>query len=237
VRRGNRKADGPVLAVECVIDRRASIKDVIESLGPPHTEIGSIEVDGRETDFGHLLLPGQEADVFPVVPPLDVTRATRLRPAPLPRPAFVVDVNVGRLARWLRMLGLDAAYDPTWSGADIAALAAASGRAVLTGDTLLLKRNAVTHGRLVRAAHPEDQLLEVLAFFGLRGPFALFTRCLDCNGLLRPVPKNEILHRLEPLTRRYYFEFSICRSCRRVYWRGSHHERMLLALERLGLAH
>ena len=222
--------------------RRASIKDVIEALGPPHTEIGSLRVDGAEVDFGHLLLPGPgggptEVDVFPVTPPLDVTRPSLLRPTPLPRPAFVVDVNVGRLARWLRLLGLDAAYHPSWDDACLAALAASSGRAVLTGDTLLLKRSAVTHGRLVRATHPEDQLLEVLGFFGLRGPFALFSRCLDCNGELRPVPKNEILHRLEPLTRRHYHRFRICPDCGRVYWRGSHHGRMMRDLERLGLAH
>ncbi len=224
-------------ALDHAVDRRASVKDVIESLGPPHTEVGGILVDGADVDFGHLLLPGQDVDVFPVAVPLDVTRGTKLRPVPLPRLAFVVDVNVGRLARWLRLLGLDAAYDPTWSDERIAALAEESRRAVLTGDTLLLKRKAVTHGRLVRATCPEDQLLEVLGFFGLRGPFELFSRCLDCNGPLRPVPKNEVLHRLEPLTRRYYHAFSLCLGCGRVYWRGSHHRRMIRALERLGLAH
>lgn len=245
MRRGNRHSHGPVagndrpLAVDYRLDRRASVKDVIECLGPPHTEIGAIEVDGEAVDFGRLLVPDSPhapvVDVHPVIPPLDVTRPSLLRPIPLPRAGFVVDVNVGRLARWLRLLGLDAAHDPSWSDRRMARLAADTGRAVLTGDFQLLKRSAVTHGRLVRSVHPQDQLLEVLDFFGLTPPFALFTRCLDCNGLLRPVPKNEILHRLEPLTKKYFSEFSICGSCSRVYWRGSHHSRMLRALESLGL--
>jgi len=165
-------------------------------------------------------------EVLPIEPPLDVTAPSRLRPVPKPFLAFAVDRNVGRLGRFLRLLGLDAASSPAWTDADVARVAEAEGRTVLTMDRALLKRAIVTHGRLVRAALPADQLREVVGFFGIRPPFRPFSRCLSCNEPLRPVPKAEVMDRLEPLTRRHYEEFSTCPRCGRVYWAGSHHERM-----------
>jgi len=221
--------------VSYLVDRRASIKDVIEALGPPHTEVGAITVNGSEVDFSHLLEPGQTVHVHPVPAPLDVTVPTLLRPVPLPDLRFIVDVNVGKLAERLRLLGIDAAYDPAWRDTFIAQTAEAEGRTVLSKDLLLLKRNKVQFGRAIRAVNPDDQLLEVLGFFGLKGPFKPFTRCIHCNALLEPVPKTAIIHRLEPLTRKYFHDFHICPGCGRIYWRGSHHERMRGWLQGIGL--
>jgi hypothetical protein len=218
------------------VDRRASIKDAVEALGPPHTEVGRITVDGGEVDFSHLLEPGQDVEVYPVEPPMDVTEPSLLRPEPLPHPAFVVDVNVGKLAARLRLIGLDAAYDPTWDDERIAEIADKEGRAALSKDLSLLKRNRISHGRAVRAVHPDDQLLEVLDFFGITGPFEAFSRCIHCNRVLEPVAKEKVIHRLEPLTRKYFEEFHICPGCDRIYWAGSHHEKMLGWLEKVGLA-
>lgn len=218
-----------------VLDRRGSVKDLIESLGPPHTEVGRIESGGQERDFSHVPDEGEELLVFPVAPPLDVTRPSRLRPDPLPGPAFAVDVNVGKLAVLMRLLGLDAAHDRTWRDRDLARLAEEERRAVLSRDRGLLKRRGVTFGRLIRAGRPEEQLRETLDFFGLTGPFAPFTRCLRCNVPLETAAKAEVEARLPPMTKRLFDRFSRCPSCGRVYWAGSHHDRMAARLRRLGL--
>lgn len=228
--RGVRHEDG---RVSYAVTRRASVKDVIEALGPPHTEVGGIEADGRPVGFGHPLGAGERIDVRPVGAPLDVLRPSPLRPEPFPRIAFLVDANVGRLAGLLRALGFDTAYDPSLDDAALAEKAATEQRILLSRDRLLLRRNVVVYGRLVRAREPDDQLLEILRFFGLRPPFATFTRCLRCNDPLEPVPKAEIMDRLLPLTRIHYTDFRRCPRCDRVYWAGSHHERMHERVERI----
>ncbi len=218
------------------VTRRASIKDIIEALGPPHTEVGRILLGDQDAGFNHLLEPGQELHIHPVPHPFDVLSPSPLRPEPLQRMAFAVDANVGKLARLLRLLGFDAIADRGWSDSDLANLAditAREGRIVLSKDRGLLKRNKIVFARYIRAIHPEDQLLETLSFFNLAPPYKPFSRCLLCNDTLTPVPKAAILHRLEPLTKKYYHQFHTCPSCNRIYWPGSHHDRLLERLERL----
>ena len=226
---------GPHSAVEILypVTRRASVKDVIEALGPPHTEVGRILIDSRNVDFNHLLAPGQEVHIHPVPHPFDVLSPTPLRPEPLHRIAFVVDANVGKLARLLRLLGFDATACRTWSDNELANTAVQEGRIVLSKDRALLKRNKIVFARHIRAIHPEDQLLETLSFFNLTPPYKPFSRCLLCNNPLIPVPKATILHRLEPLTKKYFHEFHTCPNCDRIYWPGSHHDRLIERLERL----
>jgi uncharacterized protein with PIN domain len=185
-------------------------------------------------DFSHPLSAGSALDVYPLLPPVDVTRPTLLRPA-LDRAVFLVDVNVAKLAMLLRLLGLDAAYDRDARDRDIAERAEAEGRIVLSRDRSLLKRRQIVHGHAVRAADPTAQLAEVLAFYGLAGPFRPFSRCVRCNVDLRPVAKAEIDHLLLPLTRRYFDTFRTCPKCGRVYWPGSHHDRLRERLRDLGL--
>ena len=215
------------------LTRRASVKDAIEAMGPPHTEVGWIEADGRAVGFEHLVLAGERIDVRPVAAPFDVLRPSPLRPDPLPRMAFLVDVNVARLTGLLRAFGFDTAHDPSWTDAELARRAAGEGRILLSRDRLLLKRGVVVYARLVRAVEPEAQLLEVLSFFGLRPPFTFFSRCLRCNDPLVPVSKVDILDSLLPLTRKYYHDFRRCPRCGGIYWAGSHLERMRERVERI----
>jgi len=221
--------------IEYPLKRRASLKDIVESLGIPHTEIGAIQADGREADFGFIPEPGQTIQVSAAAVPFDVTRPSLLRPEPLPAVRFVVDVNVGRLAALLRLTGFDAAYENKLEDGQIAALAHREKRIVLSKDRALLKRSKIVFGRLVRAVRPDDQLRETLHFFGLAGPYELFTRCLLCNRVLEPVAKTDILHRLEPKTKKYFHTFKICPACDRIYWRGSHCDAMAAKLAQSGL--
>ncbi|MFO8033339.1 MAG: Mut7-C RNAse domain-containing protein [Desulfohalobiaceae bacterium] len=217
--------------------RRASIKDIIESLGVPHTEVGCIIHLGQEVGFEYIPQPGQVLHVHAPKPPVDIKQATLLRPRPLQEPRFLVDVNVGKLARLLRMLGLDTAFDPCWEDAYIAELAWEEGRIVLSRDKGLLKRKKVEFGRLLRSNQPLEQLQEVLHFFGLGNGLRIFTRCLRCNSELQEVDKQSIQHLLLPKTKKYYQEFCICPGCSRIYWQGSHLEKMQNLLQRLQLDH
>jgi uncharacterized protein with PIN domain len=224
-------AEGGV--VRYTLDRRTSVKDALEAIGPPHTEVEELRADGRAVGFGHLLEAGQRIDVVPPEPPVDYTQPTLLKPWAPGRPAFLADVNVGSLATQLRVLGFDTRYDNALKDAEVAGIASEERRIVLTRDRALLKRSAVVWGRLLRAQETGEQLVEALTFFGLTPPYATFTRCVRCNEPLVAVAKEDVLHKLEPKTKRYYEEFTMCPSCGRVYWAGSHHERLGERIEAL----
>jgi hypothetical protein len=228
-------SDKSVTTYRFPLQRRTSIKDLIEAVGPPHPEVGGIEARGESLDFSFRPEPGDSIRVTPLCRPVDVRSGDLLHPEPLPEVRFVVDVNVGRVARKLRLLGFDAAYHHTWDDDSIAELAAEEGRIVLSKDIALLKRRIIVWARYLRAEDPAQQLLEVLSVFGLRGPFPTLTRCLDCNAELEEVNKEAILHLLEPKTKKYYHSFSRCPSCGKIYWAGSHQERIMQWLRAYGL--
>ena len=205
---------------------RNSIKDMIEALGVPHTEIDLILVNGRSVDFSYIVQDGDRISVYPVFECFDITPLLRLRPKPLRISRFILDVHLGRLARYLRLLGFDTLYRNDYDDAELARVAGRERRILLTRDRGLLKRNAITHGYYVRETNPRQQLQEVLARFDLYRAVRSFERCTRCNGLLASVAKEHILDRLEPDTLRCFDHFWICGGCRRIYWQGSHYEHM-----------
>jgi len=206
-------------------ERRTSIKDMIESLGVPHPEIELILVNGRSVDFSHIVEDGDRISVYPVFESLDVSSLIRLRPAPLRDPRFVVDCNLGRLARYLRLLGLDCLYRNDFNDETVSRISQQQHRIVLTRDRRLLHRKIISHGFYVRSVNPKDQVREVLQRLDLHGIVRPFTRCTRCNGLLKATLKETVDHQLEPKTRRYYDQFLQCAQCAQVYWQGSHHQR------------
>jgi hypothetical protein len=205
---------------------RASIKDVIESLGPPHTEIGLILVDGGPVGFDYVVRGGERISVYPPFGALAIPPAMQLQPALTGEAHFVLDVHLGKLAAYLRTLGFDALYPEEHDDAYLAEISAREGRVMLSRDRGLLKRNAITYGYYVRATEPRQQVIEVLRRYDLFEEIEPFRRCVNCNGRLVPVAKSEIADRLQPDTRRYYDEFRLCEACSRIYWKGSHYERM-----------
>lgn len=203
-----------------------TVKDVLEAMGIPHTEVDLILVNGSSRGFGYRPSAGDRIAAYPMFEALDVGPIARLRPVPLRDPRFVVDVNLGRLARLLRVLGFDVWWSSDADDATLAGISTEQQRILLTRDRGLLKRRAITHGLFVHSQHPEEQTVEVIKRLDLRERLAPFTRCLRCNGALAAVGKQEVLDELEPLTRRYYDEFSRCTGCGRIYWAGSHHARL-----------
>ena len=207
-------------------ERRTSIKDMIEAFGVPHTEVEVILANGRAVDFSYIVQDGDRISVYPVFESVDITPLLRLRSAPLRKPKFVLDSNLGRLARYLRLLGLDCLYRNDYHDAEVARIASEQQRTLLTRDRRLLQRRIITHGYYVRAQQPRVQVREVLARFDLYRQVAPFTRCPRCNGELEEVDKQVISARLEPKTRKYYDNFRVCSECGQVFWQGSHHARM-----------
>jgi uncharacterized protein len=211
---------------------KTAIKDVIEACGVPHPEIDLIVVSdpGGEgafsADFRWQAAGPARIDVYGFAAPADVLPlAPRLQDRHFKR--FVADGHLGKLARNLRLLGLDTAYRREADDRFLIRTMLAENRAILTRDRRLLMHSVVQHGYCPRSAQPREQTGEILRRFGLLdlpGSIAPFTRCLECNGLLQPATKDQVCDRLsgEPLTLRFHDHFSTCSNCRRIYWEGNH---------------
>lgn len=202
------------------------IKDPIESFGVPHTEVDLIVVNGQSVGFDYQLRANDRVAVYPAFESFDISPLVQLREKPLRHIAFILDVNLGKLARRLRLLGFDTLYNNRYRDADIADVAASQQRIVLTRDRRLLFAKRITHGYWVRSVLPDEQVEEVLRRFDLYRQIRPFYRCLLCNGLLQTVAKAEVLDLLEPKTKLYYEEFYRCSHCGKIYWEGSHVENM-----------
>lgn len=210
-----------------------TVKDVLEATGIPHTEVDLIVVNGKPEGFTHRPAPGDRIAAYPMFEALDIGSTARLRPVPLRDTRFVVDVNLGRLARLLRLFGFDVWWSSDADDETLVDISLAQRRILLTRDRALLKRRIITHGVFVHSDDPEAQTLEVIRRLDLSERLAPLTRCLRCNGQLAAVSKEEVIDRLEPLTRRYYNDFVRCAECSRIYWPGSHHAKLLRLVERI----
>ena len=153
----------------------------------------------------------------------DITPIVKVRPDPLRMVRFVADNHLGRLASFLRLLGLDTLYQRDWTDPELVRISTSQQRILLTRDVGLLKHGSVTHGYYVRAADPREQVTEVVRRFHLARHLTPFSRCMACNGELIPVAKKDIVHRLPPETSRPVDNFRVCSSCDKVYWQGAHH--------------
>jgi uncharacterized protein with PIN domain len=209
-----------------------SVKDTIESIGVPHTEVDVILVDGRSVDFTHLLRGGERVAVYPIFERFDVSPVTRLRPAPLRESRFIADVHLGTLARNLRLLGFDTVWRRDLKDETIIDIASDERRIILTRDKGILKTGRVTHGYWLRATEPAKQLDEVMRALDLGGSIRPYTRCMECNGELEPVARADAARSVPLQVFLVYREFKRCKRCARVYWRGSHLRRLDEIVER-----
>jgi hypothetical protein len=211
-----------------------SVKDGIEALGVPHTEVALILVNGAPVGFETRLGDGDRVSVYPAFEQLDTSEVAPLRPTPPRDVRFVADGHLGTLVRYLRLLGFDTRYERGWADDVLADVSASEERVLLTRDRGLLKRRVVQHGMFVRDDDPEAQLLDVVRQRHLAGRLRPFTRCMACNGILAEVDKARIEDRLPDATRQTVDEFRQCQGCGQVYWEGAHQPRLreLVALAR-----
>ena len=200
------------------LTRKTSIKDLIESCGVPHPEVDLIIVNGQPVDFSFQVESDTAFDIYPTSAELFSTFRLQERNVR----AFVADGHLGKLARDLRLLGIDVSYRQNPTDRELLDTMAQENRALLTRDRPLLMHRVVRTGYYPRSQRPIEQTVEVVRRFGLVQALAPFVRCLRCNGVLRSVSKEAIIDQLEPLTRFYYDDFQVCPNCGQPYWRGSH---------------
>jgi uncharacterized protein with PIN domain len=214
--------------------RAATTKHMIEALGVPHTEVELILLNGESVGFGTLLRDGDRVAVYPKFEAFDVTPLLRVREQPLRDTRFVADAHLGSLARLLRMMGFDTLYDNGFADDEIEHIVATQGRIVLTRDRDLLKRRRITHGCYVRALQPQEQLREVFQRLDLARNARPFTMCTVCNVALHAVDKAEVAQRLPLRVREAYDRFRACELCGRVFWEGTHCQRVRALVDAQG---
>jgi uncharacterized protein with PIN domain len=214
-----------------------SVKDAIESFGVPHTEVELIVANGESVPFSYVVRDGDRMAVYPMFESFDVTPELKVRREPLREPRFVLDVHLGRLAAYLRMLGFDAVYANSATDSELVRISSEQQRILLTRDRGLLKPSAVSHGYLVRHTDGCRQIAEVVDRFDLARSIRPFTRCMACNGALARVPKEQVLSLLPSRTAAVYDEFQQCAECGRLYWKGPHYRRMQLLVSELTVPH
>jgi uncharacterized protein with PIN domain len=220
---------------------RASIKDMIEALGVPHTEVDCMEVNAKFVNFSYIVQDKDIINVYPISATPDITPSISVRPSPLSVIRFVLDIHLGKLATSLRLLGFDTLYRNDYDDEELANISSSQSRILLTRDKGLLMRSLVTHGYYVRSTNPQQQIVEVLQRFDLFKIVSPFQRCLRCNGLLTPVAKESVIDELPETVRSRSVsagesqnnEFHRCEDCAQIYWQGTHYERLQQFIEQV----
>jgi len=205
---------------------KSTVKDVIVSMGVPHAEVDLILVNGASVDFACPLEGGEHISVYPVFESLDIRHCKNLGSKPLRHLRFVTDTHLGRLSRYLRLLGFDTVYYNDFNPWGLIEVSIRQARVLLTRSRRVLKHKVITRGILVREVDPRMQLKAIFQRLDLHAEARPFSRCLCCNGLVRPISKQEVAHRLSSRVRAGHQAFFLCSSCNRVYWQGTHFKQM-----------
>lgn len=208
------------------IDGTISVGEIIAGFEVPVTEVDLVLVNGISVGLSHLVNANDLISVFPVYESFDISSLTKIRERPLREPRFVLDCHLGKLAYYLRMLGLDTLYSAGFHDDDLVGISNRERRTLLSRDRRLIEEGAITRGYRVRETDPKLQVTEILRRFDLFKSARPLQRCLRCNTLLAPIEKGAVLHRLPEMVRELYDEFQTCPTCARVYWKGTHYQRM-----------
>ncbi len=215
-----------------------AVKDVIETIGVPHTEVELVLCEGESVGFSRRVYGGEKLSVFPVFESFDIAELLRVRRRPLRRTRFLADGHLGRLARYLRLLGFDTRWHNHAHDAWLAQCSREEHRILLTRDRGLLKRKAVTHGYYVRSAQPGQQAAEVLNRFQLHQASRPFSRSLCCNQPLvavEPPAAAQLVPARVWQRHKSYKSFFRCPGCNKLFWPGTHYERMCVFIRSLGV--
>ncbi|MCO7224071.1 Mut7-C ubiquitin/RNAse domain-containing protein [Pleionea sp. CnH1-48] len=218
--------------IDYSFDGSPSVKDSIEAIGIPHTEVAQVLIGDQAIDLNTKLENQQQLSIYPAN-----YANTHIKPCPPHKPAelkFILDVHLGKLARSLRMCGFDCLYySQDIIDENLARLSAEEDRILLTRDIGLLKRSNVTYGYFVRNTRAEQQLEEVLSYYDLKNKLAPLSVCLDCNGQLSSIHKDKVARLLPGNVASEYDEFKHCQQCDKVYWEGSHFDNMKKSLSKI----
>ena len=203
-----------------------TVAEALQSIGIPLAEIDLVLVNSEPAPLNRRLMDGDQVSAYPTFESFDISQLKDKLSPPLRHTQFILDAHLGKLAKYLRMLGFDTLYRNDFGDEEIIDMAADENRIILTRDKLLLKSPKVSHGYYVRAIEKHEQLNEVVKKFDLVSQFKTFTRCMTCNSILLPKKKEEIREKIDEDTARVFNEFFFCPDCDKVFWKGSHFERM-----------
>ncbi|MFY9150597.1 MAG: Mut7-C RNAse domain-containing protein [Prolixibacteraceae bacterium] len=206
---------------------RVTVLDAIQSMDIPLEEIDFIQVNGFPKRFDYLLQSGDRIAVYPEFELFDVSGVSHLRENPLRKPVFVCDVHLGKLSKFLRMLGFDSLYSNRFTPEEMIVLSQQEKRIILSKNIRLTKNRDVSRSWLIRSSNPVEQIKNLVSNFDLAARINPLTRCLNCNSKLVHVEKDVIVNQLQAKTIQYYTEFFQCSGCNKIYWKGSHYEKML----------
>ena len=149
---------------------------------------------------------------------------------------FIVDSNVGKLAKWLRMMGYDTLFFDGHNDSDMVSKALSEGRVILTRDTQIVKRRVVTRGQLkvilITSDDPERQMRQVIDTLNLDSQLRPFTICLECNQPLEERSREQVEDLVPPYVFKTQSQYMECPACHRIYWRGTHWRAMTKKLEK-----
>jgi len=212
---------------------QTSVKDLIESFNIPHTQVQMILVNEEQKDFSYIVQENDRISIYPYFHNFDITSISKIH-HPLPkRMRFFVDQHLGILARYLRMLGIDTEYNDNLSGLELVKKSNRENRILITKDHSILKRNDLKFGYFVYADELDSQLEELVLQFKLKDHISLFSRCLECNSKLYPIDKENIEHRLPQKVKELHDKFTICEKCDKIYWKGTHYQKMKQKIEHI----
>lgn len=201
--------------------------EAIQSMSIPPHEIDLILVNQQSGRFDYVLKADDRISVYPVFELFNLSGISQLREDPLRNPTFICDVHLGRLAKYLRMLGWDTLYSNRYTPEEIVKISTLERRIILSRSRKLTRQKEVTRSYWIRSSDPLEQVRDLILKLDLSAQAKPLTRCLNCNTKLVPVEKIEILYRLEARTAKYFEEFFICPACDQIYWKGSHFENMV----------
>ncbi len=156
--------------------------------------------------------------------------------SPIKNLKFIVDINVGKLAKWLRIIGYDTLLFNGDDDRQMVITALAEERVIITKDTQLMKRGVITSGRLkallITTDEPELQMQQVIESLNLDCHFKPFTICLECNQPLIERSKHEVKDRVPLYVFQTQNQYMECPACHRIYWKGTHWQAMTRKLEK-----
>ncbi len=201
---------------------KRSVKDMIESLGVPHTEVDIILVNGRSVDFNYILREGDKISVYPAFEKPDIEDLVHLCSTFPSHTKFIADINLGDIVKYMRVLGFDVYFDPSLSPREIIKYAKRYGRTIITKSRKLLKFREIDNGLLLYAGTTEEQIRGIISRLGLKRSVKPFSRCLRCNKVLVNIAKEKIEDRIPPKTRSFCDRYAYCKDCNRIYWEGTH---------------
>jgi uncharacterized protein with PIN domain/sulfur carrier protein ThiS len=211
-----------------------SLKHLIEAIGVPHTEVEVVLVNGHSVGLDGQLQSGDRISVYPMFESFDVTPLLRLRAKPLREPKFIVDAHLGKLARYLRLLGFDTLFFNDIGDQRLIQCSVDDARTLLTRDRALLMHRQLTHGGYLHCIETRRQLAEVVARYDLYRQIVPFSRCMVCNGIIVSQEKAQIEHLVAAQIVGQHDKFWRCDRCQKIYWKGSHYNQLLKTIAAIG---